>query len=257
MSAPIVLVHRSAELLASAVAARLVTRLVDLQSTGRVPSLVLTGGTIADRVHRAVAASAARDAVDWARVRLWWGDERYLPFGDPHRNETQARVALLDHVPVDAAQVHPMPADDGTTDADAAAERYAETLHAATAPEDHGDVPTFDLVMLGIGPDGHVASLFPEHPALYDERSVVGVHGAPKLPPTRLSLTFPSLNQAREIWFLASGESKSRAVRLALGGAGRMQVPAAGVRGSARTLWLLDSAAARELPPGLNRIGSP
>jgi 6-phosphogluconolactonase len=257
MSAPSVLVHRTPELLASAVAARLVTRLVDLQSTGRVPSLVLTGGTIADRVHHAVAASAAREAVVWRRVSFWWGDERYLPPGDPDRNETQARTALLDHVGVDPSLVRPMPADDGTSDADAAAEHYADTLRRAAAPEDHGDVPTFDLVMLGIGPDGHVASLFPEHPALYDERSVVGVHGSPKPPPTRVSLTFPSLNRAREVWFLASGESKARAVRLALGGAGRMQVPAAGVRGSSRTLWLLDADAARQLPPGLNRIGSP
>jgi len=118
-------------------------------------------------------------------------------------------------------------------------------------------VPTFDLVVLGMGPDGHVASLFPEHPALYDERTAVGVHGAPKPPPTRVSMTFRSLNRAREVWFLASGESKARAVRLALGGAGRMQVPASGVHGSTRTLWLLDAAAASQLPPGLNRIGSP
>jgi 6-phosphogluconolactonase len=257
MSAPAVVVHRTADLLASAVAARLVTRLVDLQSTGRIPSTVLTGGTIADRVHRSVADSDARDAVDWGRVSLWWGDERFLPVGDPERNETQCRAALLDHVPVDPARVHPMPAADGTLDADSGAEQYAETLRRATAPEDHGDVPTFDLLMLGIGPDGHVASLFPEHPALYDDRSVVGVHGSPKPPATRVSLTFPSLNRAREVWFLASGESKARAVRLALGGAGRMQVPAAGVRGSARTLWLLDAAAASQLPRGLHRIDSP
>jgi 6-phosphogluconolactonase len=257
MSAPAVVVHRTADLLASAVAARLVTRLVDLQSAGRIPSIVLTGGTIADRVHRAVAESAARDAVDWSRVTLWWGDERFLPAGDPDRNETQVRAALLDRVAVDPARVHPMPAADGTLDADEAAERYAETLRRAAAPEDHGAVPTFDLVMLGIGPDGHVASLFPEHPTLYDERGVVGVHGSPKPPSTRVSLTFPSLNRAREVWFLASGESKARAVRLALGGAGRMQIPATGVRGSARTLWLLDAEAARQLPRGLHRIDSP
>jgi 6-phosphogluconolactonase len=257
MSAPAVVVHRTADLLASAVAARLVTRLVDLQSTGRVPSVVLTGGTIADRVHRAVAESAARDAVDWGRVHLWWGDERFLPDGDPDRNETQVRSALLDHVAADPALVHPMPADDGNLDADAAAERYAEALRRAAAPEDHGAVPTFDVVMLGIGPDGHVASLFPEHPTLYDERAAVGVHGSPKPPPTRVSLTFGSLNRGREVWFLASGESKARAVRLALGGAGRMQIPAAGVNGSTRTLWLLDAAAASQLPPGLHRIDSP
>jgi 6-phosphogluconolactonase len=257
MTAPAILVHRTAEPLASAVAARLLTRLVDLQSAGRVPSVVLTGGTIADRVHRAVGDSAARDAVDWRRVAMWWGDERYVPAGDSERNETQARRSLLDRLGLDPALVHPMPADDGSRDADAAAECYADELRRAAAPEDHGAVPTFDILMLGVGPDGHVASLFPEHPALYDERSVVGVHGSPKPPPTRVSLTFGSLNRSREVWFLASGDAKARAVRLALGGAGRMQIPAAGVRGSARTLWLLDAAAASQLPPGLSRIDSP
>ncbi|HYJ69047.1 MAG TPA: 6-phosphogluconolactonase [Nocardioidaceae bacterium] len=257
MSAPAVLVHRTADLLASAVAARLLTRLVDLQSTGRVPSVVLAGGTIADRVHQTVADSAAREAVDWQRVALWWGDERYLPADDAERNETQARRSLLDRLALDSTLVHPMPADDGSGDADAAAERYADELRQAAAPEDHGAVPTFDILMLGIGPDGHVASLFPEHPVLYDERSAVGVHGSPKPPPTRVSLTFASLNRSREVWFLASGDAKARAARLALGGAGRMQIPAAGVRGSARTLWLLDAAAASQLPRGLSRIDSP
>jgi 6-phosphogluconolactonase len=257
MSAPAVLVHRTADLLASTVAARLLTRLVDVQSPGRVPSVVLTGGTIADRVHQAVAESAARDAVDWRRVALWWGDERYVPAGDAARNELQARVSLLDRLNLDPDLVHPMPADDGSNDADAAAAHYADELRQAAAPEDHGAVPTFDILMLGIGPDGHVASLFPEHPALYDERAVVGVHGSPKPPPTRVSLTFASLNRSREVWFLASGDAKARAVRLALGGAGRMQIPAAGVSGSARTLWLLDTAAASQLPRGLSRIDSP
>ncbi len=257
MSAPVVLVHRTADLLASAVAARLLTRLVDVQSAGRVPSVVLTGGTIADRVHQAVAESAAREAVDWRRVALWWGDERYLPAGDAERNESQARESLLDRLTLDSDLVHPMPADDGWHDADSAAAHYADELRRAAAPEDHGAIPTFDILMLGIGPDGHVASLFPEHPALYDERAVVGVHGSPKPPPTRVSLTFESLNRSREVWFLASGDAKARAVRLALGEAGRMQIPAAGVRGSARTLWLLDTAAASQLPRGLSRVGSP
>jgi len=253
-----VLAHRTADLLAAAVAARLTTRLVDVQSTGRVPSVVLTGGSVADAVHRAVAGSPARDAVDWTRVELWWGDERYVAPGHADRNDVQARRALLDSVPVTPARVHPMPADDGSRDVDAAAEAYAAELAAAAAPEDHGDVPTFDLLMLGMGPDGHVASLFPERPALYEQqRSVVGVHGAPKPPPTRLSLTLPALNRAREVWFLVTGEAKARVVRLALEGAGPMQVPAAGVHGISRTLWFLDTAAARQLPPQLTRIASP
>jgi 6-phosphogluconolactonase len=103
--------------------------------------------------------------------------------------------------------------------------------------------------MLGVGPDGHVASLFPEHPALHDvERSSVAVHGAPKPPPTRISLTFPALNRAHEVWFVVAGDDKAKAVRLALSGAGHLQIPAAGVKGLNRTLWLLDEAAAADIP---------
>jgi len=258
-SGPTLVVHHTGDLLAQAAAARLVTRLVDVQSTGRIPSLVLTGGSIAARSYRAVAESAAHAAVDWGRVDLWWGDERFLPAGDPERNETQARDALLDRVHVQSGRVHAMPSTDGPAgdDPDQAAADYAEELRRATPPEDHGAVPAFDLLLLGMGPDGHVASLFPEHPALYDERPVTGVRGAPKPPPTRLSLTFPALLSAREVWFLVSGADKARAVRLALSGAGRMQVPAAGVQGRQRTLWLLDRDAAGEVPTSLARAASP
>ncbi len=232
---------------------------MDVQASARVPSLVLTGGSIAARTYAAVADSPALAAVDWGRVDLWWGDERYLPAGDPDRNETQAREALLDRLPVDPERVHPMPAADRASggDPDQAAADYADDLRRATRPEHHGQVPAFDVLLLGVGPDGHVASLFPEHPGLYDERAVTAVRGAPKPPPTRLSMTLPTLLRAAEVWFLASGADKASAVRLALSGAGLMQVPAAGVRGRQRTLWLLDREAAREVPGTLARAGSP
>ena len=108
-----------------------------------------------------------------------------------------------------------MPGPDGPDgdDPEAAAARYASWLAAATTPEDHGPVPAFDVLMLGIGPEGHVASLFPGMPALYDERPVVAVRGSPKPPPTRLSLTLPSIQAAREIWILASGPDRRRRSR--------------------------------------------
>ena len=111
-----------------------------------------------------------------------------------------------------------------------------------------------DILLLGIGPDAHVASLFPEQPALHDERSVAAVHGSPKPPPTRITLTLPSLNAARETWILASGAGKASAVRLALSdSAGPFQVPAAGVRGRERTLFLIDEDAASKLPRSMGR----
>jgi 6-phosphogluconolactonase len=256
---PAVLIHRDQRLLAKAAAARLVTRLVDVQAARGTASVVLTGGGVGIAVLAELAATGARDAIDWRRLDIWWGDERFLPSGDAERNETGAREALLDHVDVDPARVHPMGATDGPGggDPEAAAERYAAELRAAARPEDHGPVPSFDVLMLGVGPDAHVASLFPEMPALYDERPVVAVRGAPKPPPTRLSLTLPSIRAAREVWVLAAGESKATAVRMGLSGAGPVQVPAAGARGRQRTLFLLDRAAASGLPPGMDRIGSP
>ena len=253
------LVHRDADELAAAVSARLITRLVDLQAGGNVASLVLTGGGIAAKTLAAVAASPARGAVDWRRLDVWWGDERFLPSGDPERNETQAREALLDSVSLDPARVHPMPPSDGPDrdDPEAAAQRYADELAAAARPQDHGPVPAFDVCLLGVGPDGHIASLFPEKPALQDERPVVAVRGSPKPPPVRISLTIPTIQASREVWVVVAGEDKAKVVMMALSGAGPQQVPAAAAVGRQRTLWLLDRAAASSLPASLGRLASP
>ncbi|MEU0398523.1 6-phosphogluconolactonase [Streptomyces sp. NPDC006208] len=254
MSAAQLVVHRDKELMAQAAAARLITKVVDAQAARGSASVVLTGGRNGNGLLAALSSAPARDAIDWSRLDLWWGDERFLPEGDPERNVTQARAALLDSVPLDPARVHPMPASDGAygSDADAAAAAYAAELAAAAGPEDHGPVPTFDVLMLGVGPDTHVASLFPELPAVREtERTVVGVHGAPKPPPTRISLTLPAIRAAREVWLLAAGEDKAKAAQIALSGAGEIQAPAAGAYGRARTLWLLDAAAASQLPRGL------
>ena len=255
MSTPEVLIHHDAMLLARAAAARLVTCLVDRQAAAGSASLVLTGGGIGTAVLAELAAAPARDAVDWRLLDIWWGDERFLPAGHPERNETCAREALLRHLDADPARVRPMPAAGGPDgdDPEAAAARYASWLAAAAQPEDHGPVPSFDVLLLGIGPDGHVASLFPGLPALYDERPVVAVRGAPKPPPLRLSLTLPAIRSAREVWVLATGAEKAGAVRLALSDVGPVQVPAAGARGRQRTLFLLDRAAASRIPPQLSR----
>jgi len=245
-----VVVHGEPEVLAQAVAARLIVRLVDAQAERGTASWVLTGGTIAGAVHRAVRDSPARDAVDWSRVDIWWGDERFLPTGHPDRNETQARADLLDELPVEPARVHPMPPDDGPDgpDPEAAAARYAEELAVAARPGT-AHLPHFDVLMLGVGEDGHVASVFPEHPVAYETRPVSAVRGSPKPPPIRITLTLPAINTAEEIWLIAAGQGKANAVKLALSGAGPVQVPCAGVQGVDRTLWLLDRAAASHVGP--------
>ncbi|GAA3847728.1 6-phosphogluconolactonase [Streptomyces phyllanthi] len=260
MSTPQLVVHRDKELMAQAAAARLITKIVDAQASRGHASVVLTGGRNGNGVLAALAAAPARDAIDWGHIDLWWGDERFLPEGDPDRNVTQAREALLDSVPVDPERVHAMPAAEGPygADADAAAAGYAEELARAAGPENHSSVPAFDVLMLGVGPDTHVASLFPGHPAVREtERAVVGVHGAPKPPPTRVTLTLPAIRSAREVWLLAAGEDKARAVAIGLSGAGEVQAPVAGAYGRARTLWLLDAAAASQLPRSLYPPASP
>lgn len=234
---PELLIHPDAEDLAFSVASRLITAIADAQSTGGIAQVVLTGGRVAAVIYRAVAGSPARVEVDWQRVEFWWGDERFLPPGDPERNETQARDALLSALDVDPARVHPMPADTGQGP-EAAAAAYAEELAAAGSP-------TFDVLMLGVGPDGHVASLFPGYPQLaVTDAAAVAVHDSPKPPPTRVSLTLPVLDRTREVWFVVSGEDKAEAVAKALADG---DVPAARPKGQNRTLWLLDEAAASKV----------
>jgi 6-phosphogluconolactonase len=247
-SAPELFVHASGDLLASAAAARTVTRLADAVNARGHAHLVLTGGGIGTKVIAAIQASPARDAVDWSRVDFWWGDERFEPAGDPERNETGARAALLDHLGLDPARVHAMHGPDGPDgdDVDAAAARYAAEL-AAAAPAGAA-VPVFDVLMLGIGPEGHVASIFPDAPAARAAGSVVAVRNSPKPPPTRISLTFSAIQAAREVWILASGGEKADAVAEALSGVSQDKLPAAGARGLDRTLFMVDEAAAAGIP---------
>jgi 6-phosphogluconolactonase len=244
MSADVVILA-DADLLAAAAAARLITALVDAQAARGHAHAVLTGGTGGGALLAAVAAAPARDAVDWGTVDLWWGDERFLPAGDADRNDTQARGYLLDQVPLDPARVHPMPASDGPfgDDVDAAAAGYAADLAAAAGPG--AALPVFDVLLLGVGPDGHVASLFPGHPGFaVREGTTIAVRNSPKPPPTRISLTLPVLQTARQTWLIAAGEGKADVVARAIGGEA---LPSGSVHGTERTLWLLDRAAAGKL----------
>lgn len=246
-----VVVHDSGETLAAAAAARLITRIVDAQADRGVASVVLTGGRTGIGVLEHVARSPARDAIRWSAVDFYWGDERFLPDGDPARNETQARQALLDHVDVDPERVHPMAPSGGKfgDSADEAAAHYAEIL--ATTSEQATDilVPVFDVLLLGVGEEGHTASLFPQTPYVReDQRTVVGVHDCPKPPPTRISLSLPAIRAASEVWLLTTGAAKAEPVAAALGGADPADIPAAGAQGREKTLWMLDTDAASNVP---------
>ncbi len=241
-----VLVAPDHESLAAVVAARVITGLIDALAARPVAHLCLTGGTIGTDSLAAVTASPAHTAVEWSRVHIWWSDERFEPTGDPLRNETGARAALLDHVPLNPAHVHPMPAPGGSLgdDVDAAAAAYAAELVAAG---EGAVVPAFDVLLLGVGPDGHVASLFPGLPELEAPGTVCGVTGSPKPPPIRISFTLAAINAAREVWLVASGAEKAHAMSAAIGQGISSQLPSGMVHGTQRTLALLDASAASEL----------
>jgi 6-phosphogluconolactonase len=243
---PEVVVRPDAGSLARAVAEELVTRLTAAQATHGSASVVLTGGGVGTAVLEQVAAVAGAD-VDWSAVDVWWGDERFVPADDDDRNEGAARRALLDVVGVPPARVHAMPPSDGAfAEPEDAAAWYAGELAAAAAPG--RDLPRFDVLLLGIGPEGHTASIFPESAAAQDERPVFAVRDCPKPPPIRVSLGFSAINTADEVWLVVAGEEKAPAVARALGGATPVELPAAGVRGRRATRWWLDAAAAGELP---------
>jgi 6-phosphogluconolactonase len=247
-AAPEVVVHDSADVLAAQTADRVVSVLGAAVEQAGEAHLAVTGGGILEQVLTALAERAA--SLSWRNVHVWWGDERYVPADSDERNDVPAMRLLFDRVDVDAAKLHRMPSADAGfgDDVDAAADSYAAELARATDGAADGAVPAFDVVLLGVGPDGHCASLFPGHPGTRVlDASVIGVRNSPKPPPTRLSLTFPALDAAKQVWFVASGSGKAEAVAKAVGGAPREEVPSAGPRGRDRTLWLVDRDAATQL----------
>ena len=236
-----VLRHATPEEVGTAVADTLLTVLTEVQATGREPSVVLTGGSIARTVHTAVGSHHDRGRVDWGHVHLWWGDERYVAADDQERNEGQARADLIDRLPFDPSKVHPVPADDGFSSVEDAASAYAAELTRVLPP---GEEPWFDVLMLGIGPDGHCASLFPGRPEVDATGVTVAVRDSPKPPPLRVSLTLPTLQRARQVWFVAAGEGKAEAVARSVAGGKAHETPSAAPRGSDGTRWYVDVGAA-------------
>jgi 6-phosphogluconolactonase len=249
-----VLVHPDKSSLAGSVAARFLTKLVDVISDRGEATVVLTGGTMGYAILQAVNESPARDSVDWSQVNFWWGDERWVPRGHPDRNEVQSREALLDHIAIDPARVHAFPASDDGLDLDAAAAAFAAEL--AEFATDGAKLPHFDITFLGVGPDGHIASLFPERGGIREEgNTVISVRNSPKPPPERLSLTLPVINSSDRVWLVLSGPDKAAALGLTLAGVSTIEVPAAGAQGRRKTLFFVDQEAAAEVPENLTTPG--
>ncbi len=245
--------------LARAVAAAVAQTLAQATLARGAASIALAGGNTPRALYQRLA-SAHRDDVPWEKLHVFWGDERDVPPDDPHSNYRMAREALLDAVPVSADHVHPMPA--GTGDPEAAAVAYDGMLRAyfggadpeiaivdldaARAFFESGALwPAIDLVLLGLGEEGHTASLFPGSAALYGQplRWVVPAT-APVEPRRRLTLTLPALTHARRIFVLVSGASKAPALFRALAGPADPACPASLLRhGPAPVTWWADAAA--------------
>ena len=246
--------HHDADDLADAVAARLVTSIARIQADHGDASVVLTGGRIAGSVLFALADPMAADAIDWNRVDLWWGDERYLPGGDPERNDYLADTHLLSQIAIPPACVHRIHGPDSSETVEDAAMSYASGLIAAASARRREGRPMFDIVLLSIGPDGHVASLFPEAASLRSDAVTLAIVDSPKQPPVRVTMGLNTLNDCSEAWLLASGEEKADVVDLMLTqGAGVLQIPAAGVQGRQRTLLLTDESAASKLTADIGK----
>lgn len=245
-----VVIAADAQTLAESVAARFLNRVAKRVDEGKLAHVSLTGGTMGSAVLAAAARSPRIAQIEWSRVHFWWSDERFVPRADDDRNEKQARAALLDALDLPAGNVHAPAASDEGLDLDAAAAAYAAEL-ALFAGGD-GPWPSFDVCFLGVGPDGHIASLFPDRPEiLLTEPSVVGVRDSPKPPPERVTMTRPVINSSKRVWMVIAGADKASALGLALAGASYASVPAAGAKGRKRTVFFVDQAAAADVPPDL------
>jgi 6-phosphogluconolactonase len=244
---PIVEVFPDGDALVEAAGGRLVDTIQSAVAARGQALIVLTGGGNGIGLLRYLGTQ--RQRIDWSKVHLFWGDERYVPEDDDERNDKQARAALLDHIDIPPSHVHTMPASDGEFGNDLATAALAyEQLLAANA-EPGQPTPNFDVHLLGMGPEGHINSLFPDTAAVRETtRMVVAVEDSPKPPPQRITLTLPAIQRSREVWLMVSGAAKADAAAAAIGGAPPVSIPAAGAVGLETTLWLLDEAAAAKLP---------
>jgi 6-phosphogluconolactonase len=219
--------------LAKQAAKDLAERITELSLKSDQVNIVLTGGTVGIQTLEELAPLLAQS--DLSKVHFWWGDERFLESGSSDRNELQAHNALLSKISIPSANLHPFPSSD-EDDIEVAANEFAEGIANIN--------PKFDVVLLGMGPDGHVASLFPNSSPRFINDWVVMETNSPKPPSERLSLSYQALNSAKEVWFVVAGADKSAAVKEVFTD---KLLPAALVRGIDKTRWYLDQAAAQEI----------
>lgn len=238
-----IVIHEDAHATSQGIAARLITSIADAIAARGVAHVVVTGGSLGIATLVAVAQNPANLAVNWSAVHFWWGDERFVAADSADRNAVQAEplFAALDSLGLERANVHMIGDSDSYASAEDAATAYTQLL--AEESSEGAVNPVFDVLMLGMGPDSHVASLFPNH-TRSDKLGAIAVHDSPKPPPHRVSLTMSTINTAREVWLLVSGAEKAPALAAAQHEVNELAVPASAVQGTEATRWLIDRSAA-------------
>ncbi len=228
-------------------AERVVEIIAARTDAGGEASLALCGGTTPGELYRHLAGPPLAEKVAWDRVQVFFGDERDVPQDHVENNYRLATKTLLDHVPIPLAHVHPMPAD--CRDLSAAAEQY-ENLIRRLVPAGAGDAPAFDVILLGMGGDGHVGSLFPDTPALRERHRLVAAQFVPVIGRNRMTFTFPLINAAANVLFFVTGPDKADTVAAVLAGdsVAAARYPAAAVQPAGELVFFLDADAARALP---------
>lgn len=226
-------------------AARYIVRLANesIVSHGRF-TIALSGGTTPRKLYGLLGDEPYRSQIDWALVDIFWSDERCVPPDSEDSNYLLAQQVLLNKIPIPAAQIHRMPADEA--DRDAASQAYTDEMRRVFATN---GIPSFDLIQLGMGPEGHTASLFPHQASLHEQQRLVMPVSVPKPPPPRLTFTPPILNAAHNVLFLVTGTDKADAVQAVLEDAYNPdEYPAQIVRPTnGEVVWMLDTKAASKL----------
>lgn len=232
MNRPIVNRFKDASELAASAAEEFVTKLASLLSVKSEVHVQVTGGTIGIATLAAIASREDAHLLDWSRVHIWWGDERFVPADSPDRNAVQANNAMLSKLP--RTNLHEFPSSDLGMNLEEAANFFAAEVAAIR--------PHFDLAFVGMGPDGHICSLFPGKPTIESGVQIIAEHDSPKPPPQRLSFSYEAMNAIEEIWFVVAGADKQDAVSVAFSDSPD-SLPVGRVRGKFRTVWFVDQAA--------------
>lgn len=215
-------------------------------------TVALSGGSTPKRLYHLLTTEPFRSQIDWGRVEIFWGDERCVPPDHKDSNYRMAREAMLAQLPIPAEHIHRMEAE--RADREAAARDYETVLARVFGVSSGGEPPPFDLLLMGMGPDGHTASLFPHTQALDETRRWVVPNHVPQLNTDRMTMTRPILNRGREVLFLVAAADKAeRLAEVLAGPADPKRLPSQSIQPEGQLVWFVESAAAARLPSSLAR----